>query len=73
MAVVTPVVPPTRRNVELVLLLLAIAVAGAAYAIVGLAIEGAVPRTSGSCPGASRCSSSSCTACCAGAHRTPTP
>ena len=43
MAVVTPVVPPTRRNVELALLLLSIAVAGAAYAIVGLAVEGAVP------------------------------
>jgi cell division protein FtsW (lipid II flippase) len=44
MAVVTPVVPPTRRNVELALLLLSIAVAGAAYAIVGLAVEGAVPQ-----------------------------
>ncbi len=43
MAVVTPVVPPTRRNVELVLLVLAIAVAGSAYAIVGLSVQGAVP------------------------------
>jgi cell division protein FtsW (lipid II flippase) len=42
-ALVTPVVPPTRRNVELVLLLLAIAVAGSAYAIVGLAVQSAVP------------------------------
>ena len=44
MAVVTPVVPPTRRNVELVLLLFAIAVAEAAYAIVGLTVQGAVPQ-----------------------------
>jgi cell division protein FtsW (lipid II flippase) len=44
MAVVTPVVPPTRRNVELVLLLFAIVVAEAAYAIVGLAVQGAVPK-----------------------------
>jgi len=44
MALVTPVVPPTRRNVELVLLLFAIAVAEAAYAIVGLTVQGAVPR-----------------------------
>ncbi len=43
MALVTPVVPPTRRNVELVLLLLAVTVAGSAYAIVGLAVKGAVP------------------------------
>src|SRR3954464_12606452 len=44
MAVVTPVVPPTRRNVELVLLLFAIAVAEAAYAIVGLTINDEVPQ-----------------------------
>src|SRR4051812_21278783 len=44
MALVTPVVPPTRRNVELALLLFAIAVAEAAYAIVGLTVQGAVPR-----------------------------
>jgi cell division protein FtsW (lipid II flippase) len=44
MALVTPVVPPTRRNVELVLLLFAIAVAEAAYAIVGLTVQGAVPQ-----------------------------
>lgn len=44
MAVVTPVVPPTRRNVELVLLIFAIAVAASAYAIVGLAVQGAVPQ-----------------------------
>src|SRR3954454_10922774 len=44
MAVVTPVVPPTRRNVELVLLLFAIVVAEAAYAIVGLTVQGAVPK-----------------------------
>jgi len=44
MAVVNPVVPPTRRNVELVLLLFAIVVAEAAYAIVGLTVQGAVPQ-----------------------------
>jgi cell division protein FtsW (lipid II flippase) len=44
MALVTPVVPPTRRNVELVLLLFAIAVAEAAYAIVGLTVQGTVPQ-----------------------------
>jgi cell division protein FtsW (lipid II flippase) len=44
MAVVTPVVPPTRRNVELVLLLFAIVVAEAAYAIVGVTVQGAVPQ-----------------------------
>src|SRR3954453_2090500 len=44
MALVTPLVPPTRRNVELALLVLAIGVAGAAYAIVGLAVQGAVPQ-----------------------------
>jgi cell division protein FtsW (lipid II flippase) len=43
-AVVTPVVPPTRRNVELVLLLFAVAVAESAYAIVGVTINHAVPR-----------------------------
>jgi cell division protein FtsW (lipid II flippase) len=44
MAVVTPVVPPTRRNVELILLLFAIVVSEAAYAIVGLTVQGAVPQ-----------------------------
>jgi cell division protein FtsW (lipid II flippase) len=44
MAVVTPVVPPTRRNVELVLLVFAIVVAEAAYAIVGLTVQGTVPQ-----------------------------
>jgi cell division protein FtsW (lipid II flippase) len=44
MAVVTPIVPPTRRNVELALLLLAVAVAGGAYAIVGLSVQGALPQ-----------------------------
>ena len=44
MALVTAVVPPTRRNVELALLLFAIVVAGSAYAIVGLAVQGAVPQ-----------------------------
>src|SRR4051795_9287228 len=44
MAVVNPVVPPTRRNVELVLLVFAIVVAEAAYAIVGLTVQGAVPQ-----------------------------
>jgi cell division protein FtsW (lipid II flippase) len=43
-ALVTPVVPPTRRNVELALLLFAIVVADSAYAIVGLAVQGAVPQ-----------------------------
>src|SRR3954453_3035408 len=47
MAVVTPVVPPTRRNVELVLLLFAIVVAEAAYAIVGLTVQGAGPKAWG--------------------------
>ncbi|HVN10883.1 MAG TPA: FtsW/RodA/SpoVE family cell cycle protein [Kineosporiaceae bacterium] len=44
MALVTAVVPPTRRNVELALLLFAIVVAASAYAIVGLAVQGAVPQ-----------------------------
>jgi len=43
-ALVTPVVPPTRRNVELVLLVLAIGVAVSAYAIVGLTINDEVPQ-----------------------------
>jgi cell division protein FtsW (lipid II flippase) len=43
-ALVTPVVPPTRRNVELALLLFAIVVADSAYAVVGLAVQGAVPQ-----------------------------
>jgi len=43
-ALVTAVVPPTRRNVELALLLFAIVVAASAYAIVGLAVQGAVPQ-----------------------------
>ena len=47
MALVTPVVPPTRRNVELALLLLAVAVAGAAYAIVGLTVNHEVPQDGG--------------------------
>ena len=42
-AVVTPVVPPTRRNVELALLLLAIAVAAGAYALVGIGSSGTIP------------------------------
>jgi cell division protein FtsW (lipid II flippase) len=44
MALVTPVVPPTRRNVELVLLVLAIGVAVSAYAIVGLTVNNQVPQ-----------------------------
>ncbi|MGZ4612325.1 MAG: FtsW/RodA/SpoVE family cell cycle protein [Kineosporiaceae bacterium] len=44
MALVTAVVPPTRRNVELALLIFAVVVAGSAYAIVGLAVQGAVPQ-----------------------------
>lgn len=43
MALVTAVVPPTRRNVELALLLLAIAVAAGAYALAGIGTEGTVP------------------------------
>lgn len=43
MALVTPVVPRTRRNVELVLLVVAMAVALGAYALVGLAATGAIP------------------------------
>jgi cell division protein FtsW (lipid II flippase) len=42
-ALVTPVVPPTRRNVELLLLLLAIAVATGAYALAGIGTSGTVP------------------------------
>ncbi len=43
MALVTSVVPRTRRNVELMLLVLAFAVALGAYALVGIAAEGRVP------------------------------
>ena len=43
MAVVTAVVPPTRRNVELALLVLAIAVASGAYALAGIGTEGTIP------------------------------
>jgi len=43
MALVDPVVPPTRRNVEAVLILLAVAVALGAYALVGLAVTGRPP------------------------------
>ncbi len=43
MALVTPVVPPTRRNVELALLILAVAAATGAYALAGIGTRGAVP------------------------------
>jgi len=43
MAIVTSLAPPTRRNVELLLLLIAIAVGLGAYALVGLAHDGRVP------------------------------
>ncbi|MEJ2578006.1 MAG: FtsW/RodA/SpoVE family cell cycle protein [Kineosporiaceae bacterium] len=43
MALVTSVVPRTRRNVELVLLVLSFAVALGAYALVGIAETGHVP------------------------------
>jgi cell division protein FtsW (lipid II flippase) len=43
MALVTSVAPRTRRNVELLLLVLAVAVALGAYALVGLASGGRVP------------------------------
>lgn len=43
MALVTSVVPRTRRNVELLLLVLAFVVALGAYALVGIAAEGRVP------------------------------
>jgi cell division protein FtsW (lipid II flippase) len=43
MALVDPVVPRTRRNVEAVLILLAVAVALGAYALVGLNVNGQLP------------------------------
>ena len=43
MAFVTPTVPRTRRNVELALLVLAVGIALAAYAYLGLATKGQVP------------------------------
>jgi len=43
MSFVAPIVPRTRRNVELALLLLAIGMALGAYALVGLSIKGHVP------------------------------
>jgi len=43
MAFVTPTAPRTRRNVELALLLLALAVPVGAYAYLGLATKGSVP------------------------------
>jgi cell division protein FtsW (lipid II flippase) len=43
MAIVTSLVPPTRRNVELVLLVLACAIGLGAYALVGLAHDGRLP------------------------------
>ena len=43
MAIVTSLAPPTRRNVELLLLLIAIAIGLGAYALVGLAHDGRLP------------------------------
>ena len=43
MAFITAVAPRTRRNVELALLVLAVGTAMAAYALVGLAVDGQVP------------------------------
>ena len=43
MALVTSVVPRTRRNVELILLSLAFAVALGAYALVGISAAGRIP------------------------------
>ncbi|MDQ1295804.1 MAG: hypothetical protein QG608_3691, partial [Actinomycetota bacterium] len=43
MAVVAPIVPQPRRNVELTLVLLAIGMALGAYALVGLSVKGDVP------------------------------
>ncbi|MFN8074405.1 MAG: FtsW/RodA/SpoVE family cell cycle protein [Kineosporiaceae bacterium] len=43
MAIVTPVVPPTRRNLELLLLLLAVGIGMSTYALVGLGVDGALP------------------------------
>jgi len=43
MATVLPVYPTTRRNVELLLVLLAVVIAGGAWAVVGLTIDGSLP------------------------------
>lgn len=43
MAIVTPVAPPTRRNLELVLLLLAVGIGMSTYALVGLGVDGRLP------------------------------
>ncbi len=43
MALVDPVVPRTRRNVEAVLIVMAVAVALGAYALVGLNVNGRLP------------------------------
>jgi cell division protein FtsW (lipid II flippase) len=43
MAIVTPVAPPTRRNLELLLLLLAVGIGMSTYAMVGLGVDGSLP------------------------------
>ena len=43
MATVLPVYPTSRRNVELLLLVLAVLIAGGAWAVVGLTADGALP------------------------------
>ena len=43
MATVLPVYPTTRRNVELLLVVLAVVIAGGAWAVVGLTIDGSLP------------------------------
>lgn len=43
MALVDPIAPPTRRNVEAVLIALAIGVALGSYALVGLGVDGRLP------------------------------
>ncbi|WP_432564942.1 FtsW/RodA/SpoVE family cell cycle protein [Kineococcus sp. SYSU DK003] len=43
MATVLPVYPTTRRNVELLLVVLAVVIAGGAWAVVGLTLDGSLP------------------------------
>lgn len=72
MATVLPVYPTTRRNVELLLVLLAVVIAGGAWAVVGLTIDGALPPNFFAYAGGLGVSRSCCTWSCAGARSTPT-